>query len=365
MRVGFIIYGSLDTLTGGYIYDRRLVDYLTRQGDQVEIISLTWRNYVRHLSDNGSRSLLRKLQNAKFDVLIQDELNHPSLFLINRWIKKQVHYPIVTLVHLLRCSESRPSWLNRLYRTIERKYFNTVNGAIFNSRTTRSEVEDTIRKDIPGVVAYPGGDHLHCGLPLEKITERARQAGPLRIIFLGNVLPGKGLSVLIEALTRLSRDSWQLTVVGSLAMNPSYSDSIRNQINRAGLSDNVTLIGPVHQHEVPLYLARNQVMIVPSYYEAFGMAYLEAMGFGLPVVATTAGGAHEIIKHGIEGFLVPPGNADLLAQYIDQINRDRDRLFEMSLSAYERATNHPTWDESFASIREFLRSLAKKQATEN
>jgi glycosyltransferase involved in cell wall biosynthesis len=365
MRVGFIIYGNLETLTGGYLYDRRLVDYLTRQGDQVEVISLSWRNYARHLSDNSSRALLRRLQNAKFDVLIQDELNHPSLFLINRWIKRHVSYPIVTLVHLLRCSESRSLWMNRLYRMIERVYFNTVNGAIFNSKTTRSVVEDTIRTDIPGVVAYPGGDHLNYGLPLEKIKERARQTGPLRMIFLGNVLPGKGLNILLEALARLSLDSWQLTVAGSLTMNPSYSDSIRNQISRAGLFNNVTLTGSISQHEVPHYLAQNQVMVVPSYYEAFGIAYLEAMGFGLPVIATTAGGAHEIIRHGQEGFLVSPGDVDSLAQYIDQMNRDRNKLFEMSLSAYERANNHPTWDESFASIREFLRSLAEKRATED
>ena len=49
MRIGLIIYGSLDTLTGGYLYDRLLVEHLRRQGDHVDIISLPWRTYGRHL----------------------------------------------------------------------------------------------------------------------------------------------------------------------------------------------------------------------------------------------------------------------------------------------------------------------------
>ena len=52
MKIGFLIYGSLDTLSGGYLYDRKLVEYLRTQGDTVQIISLPWRNYAAHLSDN-------------------------------------------------------------------------------------------------------------------------------------------------------------------------------------------------------------------------------------------------------------------------------------------------------------------------
>ncbi len=54
MKIGLVIYGSLDTLSGGYMYDRMLVDYLRAEGDTVEIISLPWRNYAAHLTDNLS-----------------------------------------------------------------------------------------------------------------------------------------------------------------------------------------------------------------------------------------------------------------------------------------------------------------------
>ena len=52
MRIGLVIYGALDTLSGGYLYDRKLVEYLRAQDDAVEIISLPWRNYAAHLTDN-------------------------------------------------------------------------------------------------------------------------------------------------------------------------------------------------------------------------------------------------------------------------------------------------------------------------
>lgn len=359
MDVGLIIYGDLETLTGGYLYDRRLVDYLRAQGDQVEVISLSWRNYGRHLTDNLSRRLLRRLQAATFDVLIQDELNHPSLFLVNSWLKRRVDYPMITLVHLLRSSESHPAWLKRAYEAVERQYFKTVDGAIFNCNTTRAAVQQLIGRDIPGVVAYPGRDHLHYESSLEEVAERARRPGPLQVIFLANVVPGKGLNTLIEALSQMTPGSFRLMVVGSLTMDPAYSQSIRNQIVQAGLSDSVDLMGAVPNDEVPDYLVKNHILVVPSRYEALGIAYLEAMGCGLPVIATAAGGAHEIVSHGEAGFLTLPGDVTMLARYLRQIDQERERLLEMSLAAYRRMSTHPTWDQSFERVRDFLQTLVR------
>src|SRR5215211_2145573 len=114
MKLGLVIYGSLETLSGGYLYDRKLVENLRAQGDTVEIISLPWRNYAAHLTDN----LWFRLPPQNFDILIQDELNHSSLILANR----QKHpYPIISLVHHLRASELRPAWQNVFYRMIEKK----------------------------------------------------------------------------------------------------------------------------------------------------------------------------------------------------------------------------------------------------
>jgi hypothetical protein len=98
VRVGLVIYGSLETISGGYLYDRILVEHLRHQGHRVVIFSLPWRTYARHLGDNLSRPLMRQLREASLDVLLQDELNHPSLFWLNRRLRDHVRYPIIGIV---------------------------------------------------------------------------------------------------------------------------------------------------------------------------------------------------------------------------------------------------------------------------
>ena len=79
MRIGLVIYGTLETQSGGYLYDRRLVAHLRAAGDEVEILSLPWRNYAAHLGDSFSRAWAERLRAARVDELLEDELNHPSL----------------------------------------------------------------------------------------------------------------------------------------------------------------------------------------------------------------------------------------------------------------------------------------------
>jgi glycosyltransferase involved in cell wall biosynthesis len=164
---------------------------------------------------------------------------------------------------------------------------------------------------------------------------------------------------LLQAVARLPPGDWRLTVVGSLTMAPDYVDTVRRQIARDGLSPHVTLLGGVPHAVVATHLAQSHVLAVPSFYEAFGIVYLEAMRFGLPIVASTAGAAHELVTHGQEGFLVPAGDADALARHLRALTRGRDRLLRMGLAAMRRARCHPTWAESGGRIREFIQTLIR------
>jgi glycosyltransferase involved in cell wall biosynthesis len=85
------------------------------------------------------------------------------------------------------------------------------------------------------------------------------------------------------------------------------------------------------------------------------------MGFGLPVIGSTAGAAGEIIAHGKNGFCLPPDNVPLLTQHLHLLSEDRRLLLRLSLAAQKRYQSHPTWEESMASIRAFLQEMAWTQ----
>jgi glycosyltransferase involved in cell wall biosynthesis len=348
MRIGLVIYGSLETLSGGYLYDRKLVEYLHEQGDTVEIISLPWRNYAAHLADNLTFKLAKQL-----DILIEDELNHPSLIFANRG---KHPYPIISLVHHLRCSELRPKWQNTFYRLVENEYLKSVDGFILNSRTTESVVNSLVEHRKPSVIAYPPTDQFGAPLSENEIIAGAK-SDPFRILFLGNVIYRKGLHTLLEAVKSLESTKVCVDVVGSLDTEPAYTKLIQELIARNHLSSVAFLHGSLDQEPLIEKLKKAHVLAVPSSYEGFGIVYLEGMGFGLPAIGTTAGAAGEVIEHGGTGYLIEPNDSHTLAKYLKLLAEDRGCLTRLSLNARARYLRQPSWQESAKGIRDFLHSF--------
>jgi glycosyltransferase involved in cell wall biosynthesis len=347
MKLGLIIYGSINTISGGYIYDRKLVEYLRAQGDTVEIISLSWRNYAAHLMDNFSFKLP-----ANLDILIQDELNHPSLIAANRG---KHPYPIVSIVHHLRSSELRPKWRNALYRMVEKKYLQNVDGFIFNSRTTKGVVNSIVGNNKPSIVAYPPTDRFGKAISEAEIKTRSTQ-GPLQILFLGNVMGRKGLHTLLDAVKSLG-PKVRIDVIGSLTSEPKYAKQMQEFITKNNLSSFIFLHGSLNNEPLIEKLQQAHVLVVPSSYEGFGIVYLEGMGFGLPAIGTTAGAAGEIIEHGKTGYLIQPNDHQALTDHISKLASDRNLLAELSLNARKRYMQQPSWNETAGQIRVFLQSM--------
>ena len=347
MRIGLIIYGSLETLSGGYLYDRKLVEYLRSQQDTVEIISLPWRNYAALLTDNFWFRLPGNL-----DILIQDELNHPSLIFANRGTHP---YPLISLVHHLRCSELRPKWQNDLFRFIEMQYLQSVDGFIFNSKTTQNVVHKLIGNNQPNVLAYPPTDRFGEPISEEEIIDRAR-IRPLRILFLGNVIERKGLHTLLKAVS-IQPLEFRVDVVGSLESEPEYKRQIQKIIEQNNLSSFIFLHGALDKDPLIEKLRHAHVLVVPSSYEGYGIVYLEGMCFGLPAIGTTAGAAREIIEDGQTGFLIEPNDSSPLFAKLKLLAEDRGLLTRLSLNARRRYLRQPAWETTAESIRNFLYSF--------
>lgn len=361
MHVALVIYESLATTSGGYLYDRKFVSHLRDRGDTVDVISLPRPSYPRGLLHNLSPAITKRLSHPDVDVLLQDELCHPSLFWSNRRLRSDL--PIVTIVHHLRSKEPHEPLRNRVYREIERGYLRSVDGAICTSHATRDDVDRLRSRELPGMVAYPGPGRFEPDITVDEIDGRAHEAGPLRILFVGHLAPRKGVTTLLRGVDRLPTEGWELTIVGDRTGHPGYVTALEREVARLGLDDRVEFTGQLPDSALEAEFRKGHLFAVPSTYEGFGIAYLEAMGFGLPPIATTEGGPREFIVDSESGYLLPPGDPDGLAETIRPLMADRSRLATLGRAARQRFTTHPTWGASMEKARRFLTQVVGDPTT--
>jgi glycosyltransferase involved in cell wall biosynthesis len=215
-------------------------------------------------------------------------------------------------------------------------------------------VEELLGAHTSGVIAHPGGDRLGSPLKESEIIARVRQGGPLRLVFLGHVIPRKGLDGLLAALTALSSRSWELFVIGNLETDPVHVAKIRQHISASGLENKVQLLGSVSDAELAQLLTNSHVMAMPFSYEGFGIVYLEGMAYGLPGLACRSGGAGEIVRHGETGYLLEPGDIAGLVILLEWLMENRNELLNLSLAARRCFDEFPTWEQTAAKIRDFL-----------
>jgi glycosyltransferase involved in cell wall biosynthesis len=194
---------------------------------------------------------------------------------------------------------------------VEKKYLQSVDGFIFNSKTTQNVVHKLIGDSKRNIIAYPPTDRLGEAISEADIISRAK-TNPLRILFLGNVIERKGLHTLLEAISHYT-SAIRLDIVGSLNSEPVYAKQMQKYVAVNNLSSFVSFHGPLDKEPLVEKFSQAHVLVVPSSYEGYGIVYLEGMCFGLPAIGTTAGAASEIISDGIDGFLIDPGDIHLLA----------------------------------------------------
>ena len=354
MKVGLLIYGALDAVTGGTIYDRRMVEFLESRGEQVEIISIPWRKYPICLSDNFSSKLAERLLNLEVDLLIQDELCHPSLFMLNHRIQSTMEYPILSLTHHLRSSEVHSGWIRWFYRAVERHYLKSVDGFIFNSQTTLATVEEFVSPLPPHVVARPGGDRLGAALSEREIRQRTGHQGPLRVVFLGSITRRKQPHLILEACAKLPPGLVEVVLIGSQEAEPGYAGRVRRMVSSLAETSIVTLQGSLDPDSLIEILSKQDILVVPSTYEGFGIVFNEGMAMGLPAIGTKRGAAHETIRHGVNGLLIKPGDTIALSEHLQALAEDRSRLLEMSLAALKNYEDAPTWEGMGQAVHSFL-----------
>jgi glycosyltransferase involved in cell wall biosynthesis len=184
--------------------------------------------------------------------------------------------------------------------------------------------------------------------PGERRAVRPRRTDAL--LFLGRLGHRKGIFVLLEALAAV-RSRFRHVVL--LCGGDGELDRVRAEVVRLDLSDNVTLLGWVKGAAKDELLESSTVFVLPSFDEGVPMSILEAMAWGLPVIATPVGGIPEVVTDGREGLLVAPGDADALGEAICRLLVDADLRAQMGRNGRLRFQT----DFSIQSVLEKLESI--------
>lgn len=193
---------------------------------------------------------------------------------------------------------------------------------VASSYVKRTLVESGFPSEDVIVCAY--GGNFDIGKPREAVDPRAL----LSLVYCGRVTPQKGVHHLISAVAgkRVS-----LTLVGDAFGEEEY---LAERCQAAGP---VVFAGKVPHEEVVRYLDEADVFVFPSLSDSFSLACAEALCRGLPVVCTDQTGASDCIVDGVNGFVVPAGDSDALANAINWLVENRDRIPKMSRAAIETA----------------------------
>ena len=171
--------------------------------------------------------------------------------------------------------------------------------------------------------------HIPHGIATHGVQARPPQAAgvPLRVAYLGSISWQKGVHVLLEAVLQLDPSRVTLAIYGDLATFPRYTQQLTDQ---AAGRPNISFIGSVMRAQVWEALARTDILVVPSiWYETAALVIHEAFAAGVPVVASRLGALQERVRHGLDGYLFPPGDSEALATILAQLAADRKHLAQL------------------------------------
>lgn len=348
MRLGLIVPGSIDQLTGGYLFARHVVEEMRRRGEPIDVIELAGRypqtdaaaeraasETLAGLADNAA-AVIDGLSLAAFAPRLAAEARRLRLI---GW----VHHLLAAETGLSAAEMSR-------FAALEAQLLPLFRGILCPSRHTAEAVARCgVARDRIKVV--PPGTNKPAAL-----TPRPLALGSLKLLTVATVTPRKGHLVLIEALAQLRRRDWTLLSIGSLARDAAHVAAVRQAIASHGLGDRVTLRDEIPQAALGAAYAAADLFVLPSFLEGYGMAFAEALAHGLPIIATTAGAIPDTVPEDA-GILVPPGDAVALAGALATLLDDRARLAQLARAATEHGAALPDWAQSAALWRDAVTDL--------
>lgn len=349
-RCSFLVPGDLNTRTGGYTYDRRIIDGLREQQWEIEIRTLG-EGYpapdaqsmaqAGRVADALPDGALAVVDGLAFGVLPELAERHAKRLC---WIAL-VHHPL-SLETGLDAAQQRT-----LFES-ERRALASARGVIVTSPSTARALAAF---DVPAsriVVVEPGTE------PAPLAAGSGTDA--LSLLCVATVTPRKGHALLIKALAGLKDRPWTLHCAGSLVMDAACASALTQAIDRHGLRERVVLHGEQDESALRALYAKADAFVLPSFHEGYGMALAEALAHGLPVISTRAGAIPDTVPADA-GMLVAPGDASALHAALQRLMDDAAWRGQLGVGARRARGRLPTWlqsSERFASALADFRQQA-------
>jgi len=346
--IAFVAPGSLRQLTGGYIYDKHIVEGLRRLGRQVAVKTVSERfpNPTRADLAGAARVLASIPKGA---VVIVDGLAGGAM---PRQIEREaerlrfialVHHPLAHETGVSRNDAIRlwahETWTLRHVRHV----------VVTSPRTAKLLTREY------GVKR----DRLSWIEPGTEKRPVSRGTGRNSLLCVATVTPRKGYVTLVRALARLTHLDWHLTCLGSLERDRETVKHVRQEIQKAGLTERVTLAGETASRtRLNVYYDRADLFVLATEYEGYGMAVAEAIASGLPVISTRTGAIPQLVGRDA-GILVPRGNVDMLARVLERVLGERRLLGQLRAGAMKRRTQLPSWEQAVRQFASVIRKVAR------
>lgn len=341
----FAIPGDLKSTTGGYSYDRRVMELLPDFGVPVSVLALpsSFPNPTAADIVETAKLLGQKPADA---VLLVDGLAFGAFpeHLLNK-LKGRV---IGIVHHPLFLETGLPNARKAELKASEEKALGRANHVVVTSRATKRILVKKMGLSASNVtVAEPGTD------PAQRATGTG---APLQLLAVGAVLPRKGYDILIEALVPLKEIDWRLTIAGALDRDPLTVETVRDLIETHGLGDRITLAGKVVPATLERYYESADLFISAALFEGYGMAMAEAMARGLPMVLAAGGAAAETAGEAA-ALHVEPGNVAALTAALQRALTDKKLRDRLADAAWEAGRTLPTWHETARRIAAVILGL--------
>lgn len=344
--VYFAFPGKLETPSGGYHYDRRLIAELRANGFIVECLELAAAYPFPNQQDREhAAETLANLPDGA--LVIIDGLAFGVMAAIAAAEAERLR-----LIALCHHPLSLESGLDRPRRQAlhqsEKKALGFARAVIVTSAHTSTTLMDDFSVPASQItVALPGTD---------PVPQAACDGNPMRLLTVASLIQRKAHDVLVTALASLRDLPWRARFVGSTEFDPAWAERISKQVRNSGLQDRIIFSGPVSDPK-PEYLDAD-AFVLPSRYEGYGMVFAEALAAGLPIVAARAGAVPDVVPESA-GLLVPPDDADALASALRRLLTNTRLRQDLRRQAQEAATRLPTWSESAQRVAATLKEVQR------